>query len=189
MAAIDMTTLADVKSWLGLTVSTDDALLTRLITAASDYVQNYLSRDIMQTTYTGETYHGNGSGQLMLRQFPISAVSSVVVYNPSNMTATTTYTAADLLFDERTLYLESGKVFTMGQGNVKVNYTAGYTLANVPFSLSQAVIELLAVRYRERDRIGHVSKSLGGETVTFDIKDMPNSVKTLLNNIMNVVPV
>lgn len=182
--AIDMTTLSDVKSWLGLTVSTDDAQISRLITAASDWIQNYLSRDIVVTTYTDEIYHGNGQVQLMLRQYPIVAVSSVQVISGSTVLAT--YAASDVYFDDRSVYLKSG-TFPRGQGNIKITYQAGYT--TIPFTLQQATIELVAMRYREKDRVGHVSKQLGGETVTFNISDMPNSVRTILNNNANVVPV
>jgi gp6-like head-tail connector protein len=63
MAASDLTTLADVKAWLNTTGTfgtTDDALLTRLITAASQFLKNWLSRDIVLTNYT-ELRDGVGS--------------------------------------------------------------------------------------------------------------------------------
>jgi hypothetical protein len=48
MAYGDLTTLADVKAWLQTGQNpfpaTDDALLTRLITAASQFVQSWLGR-------------------------------------------------------------------------------------------------------------------------------------------------
>ena len=50
MAFGDLTTLADVKAWLQTGQSafpvTDDALLTRLITAASQLIQTWLNRQI-----------------------------------------------------------------------------------------------------------------------------------------------
>ena len=67
-------------------------------------------------------------------------------------------------FDERFLYL-TGYCFWPGVANVNVAYVAGY--ATVPPELEQAVIELIAAKYRERERIGHQSKSLAGEATTF----------------------
>ena len=55
----DLTTLANVKGWLGVTATTDDALLSRLISAASDYVQTWLNRTIATQTYS-ETRDGSG---------------------------------------------------------------------------------------------------------------------------------
>jgi hypothetical protein len=43
------------------------------------------------------------------------------------------------------------------------------------------------MRYREKDRIGHVSKAIGQETVAFSLKDMPDSVRTILNEYRKVM--
>src|SRR5262249_6589951 len=71
-----------------------------------------------------------------------------------------------------------GYVFTRRPQNVAVTYTAaGY--ATTPPDIAQACIELVAQHYRERSRIGEVSKTVGGgETVTFSQKDMSDPVKT-----------
>ncbi|HUN48020.1 MAG TPA: hypothetical protein VMU85_15930, partial [Stellaceae bacterium] len=58
-------------------------------------------------------------------------------------------------------------------------YTAGYPAT--PPEVEQACIELVALRYRERERIGHVSKSLAGETVAFSQKDMSDDIRTILS--------
>jgi hypothetical protein len=56
--------------------------------------------------------------------------------------------------------------------------------------LAQACIELVALRYRERTRIGEVSKSMGGaETVSYSQKDMTDSIKTLIQQYRLVAPV
>ena len=80
-------------------------------------------------------------------------------------------------FDSSTLYL-TGYWFEPGLQNIAIAYQAGY--AETPTAITQAVIELVALRYRERDRIGHVSKSLGGETVAFIQADMTPSVRAAL---------
>ena len=57
-------------------------------------------------------------------------------------------------------------------------------------SLAQACIELVCLRYRERSRIGEVSKALGGgETVTYSQKDMSDDIKTILSRYRAVAPV
>ena len=37
-------------------------------------------------------------------------------------------------------------------------------------------------RSKEKDRIGHSSKTVNGETVAFQTSDVPADVKTLMNN-------
>ena len=82
MAYGDLTTLADVKSWLQSGQSafppTDDALLTRLITAASQYVQTWLNRRIAPADYL-EVRDGTGGQRLQFASFPVSAVLSVTI--------------------------------------------------------------------------------------------------------------
>lgn len=60
----------------------------------------------------------------------------------------------------------------------------------VPADLEQACIELVAERYRYKDRIGESSKTIGGQvTAAFSLKDMPDYVRELLQPYMSVVPV
>lgn len=67
--------------------------------------------------------------------------------------------------------------------------TAIFTYSYVPWDVSFAVTELIGEWYKRKDRIGVLSKTLGGqETITFSQKDMGDSVRTSLQPYMNVVP-
>jgi hypothetical protein len=69
-----------------------------------------------------------------------------------------------------------------------VTYTAGYPAT--PPEIAQACIELVALRYRERTRIGEVSRSVGGgETVSYAQRDMSPSIATLLQQYRVVAPI
>jgi hypothetical protein len=70
-----------------------------------------------------------------------------------------------------------------------VGKTAAITYDYVPFDVSFAATELIGEWYRRKDRIGVLSKTLGGqETVTFSQRDMGDTIKTSLQPYMNVVP-
>lgn len=59
----------------------------------------------------------------------------------------------------------------------------------VPWDVSFAVQEMIGEWYKRKDRIGLLSKTLGGqETVTFSQKDMGDTIRTTLNPYVNVVP-
>lgn len=59
-----------------------------------------------------------------------------------------------------------------------------------PWAVSFAVTELIGEWYKRKDRIGILSKTLGGqETVTFSQKDMNDSIRGSLQLYNNVVPV
>ena len=80
MATGDLTTLDNVKAWFSppLTTTTDDVLLTRLVTSASQFIQTWLGRTIAETAYS-ETRNGQGGTRLFLRNRPVVTVASLTV--------------------------------------------------------------------------------------------------------------
>jgi hypothetical protein len=81
-----------------------------------------------------------------------------------------------------------GYRFNRGCQNVVVAYTAGYAIT--PPEIAQACVELVALRYRERTRVGEISKSMGGaETVSYSQKDLSEPIKTLLQQYRLVAPI
>jgi len=185
----DLTTLADVKAWLQTGQAafppTDDALLTGLVTAASQYIQTWLNRQISFANYL-ETRDGTGGHRLQFACFPVSTVQSLTidgcVVPPAASSMAAGYTFSPTQLSVR------GYRFSCGAQNVVVAYTAGYS--TTPPDVAQACIELVALRYRERTRIGEISRSLGGaETVAYSQKDMSDAIKTLLQQYRLVAPV
>src|SRR5439155_5656588 len=116
---------------------------------------------------------------MVLANSPVSAILSLSIDGLSIPPAPSDGGfAAGYSFTPTELALR-GYVFTRRPQNVIVTYTAGY--ATTPPDIAQAAIELVSQRYRERSRIGEVSKALGGgETVSFSQKDMSEDVKTAL---------
>lgn len=163
---LDLTTLADVKAWLQLGQSAfppaDDALLSRLITAVSQYIQTWLNRRIGQADYI-ETRDGTGGRQLQFAAFPVSAVRSLTIDGmpipPSGSAG-----AAGYVFSQTQLSLR-GHVFSRGAQNVVLIYTAGY--GAIPPDIAQAATELVARHYRRRTRIGEDKETLGGQASSY----------------------
>jgi hypothetical protein len=187
----DLTTLDDVTAWLQIGQNpfpaTDDALLTRLITAASQFIQTWIGRPIAAADWV-EVRDGTGGQRLAFAVSPVSAVLSLTIDgltippSPANDGF-----AAGYVFTPTELAVR-GYNLTRRAQNIVVTYTAGY--ATPPPELAQACIELVCQRYRERTRIGEVSKTLGGgETVSFAQKDMSDDIKTILSQYRAVAPV
>ena len=71
-----------------------------------------------------------------------------------------------------------------------IGKTAVISYNYTPWAINQAVTELIGEWYKRKDRIGILSKTLGGqETITFSQKDMNDSIKGALQLYQNVVPV
>jgi Phage gp6-like head-tail connector protein len=180
--ANDMTTIANVKSWLGIKSNDSDDDLARLITACSFAMQAWMNRDIIVTNYT-ERRDGNSNTYMVVSDGPIVAMISVTIDNVS-VPLSTGYGIAGYQTDNNTIYLTNYK-FTRGHGNVQLVYSGGFT--TVPYPLEQACIETIAMRWRERERIGLASKGLAGETTAFSLKDFPAQVLTIMSNYKKVI--
>lgn len=180
----NLTTVAAVKAYAGVVASTDDALIGSLVSAYSAYVQQWLNRNILTDIYT-RSFNGFNNAAQMLPQWPVQSVQSVTVDGVA-IPARVVFTDNGYITDGMSVILQ-GYSFSKGRANVQIAWTAGY--ATVPLELAQAVNELVTLRYKLRDKQEWSSKTLAGETVSLVTKDMPDSVKTILNNWRAVVPV
>lgn len=270
MLPSDLTTLANAKQWLNIATTTDDALLTRMVSAASGFVQAWLNRNIASQAYTEKRDgYGMGAGRrfMVLANRPVISVQSLTIDTIAIPASTDNgQLQPGYGFDDTSIWLSdqsgysnsfwpSGYYFTRGRRNVVIAYTAGYqkvearsipagspytitpfspwngdigaaftggaalvlvsgvpatgqyavsngvytfaaadasravtiTYSYTPFEIEQAVIELIGLRYREKERIGQVSKSIGGEVVVFSQKDFSDDIRTLLQNYKKVV--
>jgi len=72
-----LTSLSVVKTHLGISAGTWDALLGDIINKATDLIEKWCDRKLMSRTYTHERYDGDGSGILFLNEYPITAVAAL----------------------------------------------------------------------------------------------------------------
>lgn len=188
--AIDLCALSDVKDYVfrggGNQTQTDDNLLQRMITALSESINRTTCRTIKAANHT-EIHSGTGSQVLFVRNPPIISITSLYV-NGNAIGAKST---------DPTQYLNSngysfseghvsifGYSFDRGLDNIQITYRGGYNAA--PSDLEQACIEAVAWGYKELDRLGFISKSLAGETVTFDVKVMSQRAKGIVDRYQRV---
>ncbi|HEX3884751.1 MAG TPA: head-tail connector protein [Stellaceae bacterium] len=191
MAYGDLTTLGAIKAWLqtgqNAFPDTDDTLLSGLVTAASQFIQTWLKRQIAAADWM-ETRDGTGGQRLVFANFPVTAVLSLTIDGLTIPPAPAGggY-GAGYVFTPTALAVR-GYAFTRRIQNVIVTYTAGFT--TIPPEIAQACVELVCQRYKERTRIGEVSKALAaGETITYSQKDMSADVQTILSQYRAVAPV
>ena len=180
----DLTTLANVKAWMAITGSADDALLSRLITAASAYIESWLNRRFAIATYS-ELRDGSGADSICVKNYPIISVQNVTINGVPIVAASDPQGIGYLVNEPGTAIYLRGYAFLRDRLNVSLTYTAGFSA--IPPDIEQACIDLISLRYKERDRIGQVSKSLAGETVTFSQRDLSETTRTLLNNYKRVI--
>ncbi len=134
-------TNTEIKEYLKITGTSQDALLTKIASRAQEILEGYLSRKIEQATYTEK--HDGGEPLILVKNRPIISVTSLkdngvtvdaskyVVYNESGIVA-----------------LKSG-YFTSGLQKVEITYDAGY--ATVPELIKEAALEIAMLIYKDID--------------------------------------
>jgi hypothetical protein len=145
----DLTTLTNVKAWLGVTQTNTDAVLQRLISQCSRMILNYLQRpSLISQTYTDVT-DGAGGSHEFLDNWPVTAVSQVVVdgqvipesvmqIGQNSQVAGWRFEAWDGFGPGSQQPVELiGHKFRCGRLNVSIAYTAGYLVAGEAQTVAQ----------------------------------------------------
>lgn len=174
MAANDLTTLQDVKAWLGVPSGQtgSDATLAELISNTSaDFLRAIGRTDFLTASYT-EVREGDGNCRIATRHWPITAISTITVSGTGVASSpdrvASGYYFEDELDPERVnqIYLAGGEVFT-DLAPIAIAYTAGY--ATPPLDVAQAVIDWIAARFRGRPGVAvNSQREAGGEHITYD---------------------
>jgi len=174
-----LTSLANVRAYLDLGVSTYDTMLEDFIDRVTDQFETYCSRYFKAADYT-EYLDGKGLNILFPKQWPINSVASI--YDDSDWAwgETTVIDSDDYrIVDDIYVQLKSS-VFTKYIQNIKITYNAGYT--TIPEDLEQAAIEQVAWLFRKNQGQleGVTSKSLGDGSITYyGLAILPGAVEVL----------
>lgn len=193
-----LTTVDDVKTYLGITDTSQDALLEMFVNQSTDWIESYCGgRRFKDTTYTDEVYESifakadgdfptiqrNRQYWLNTRQYPITATEPIVVKyrNGTDNWDTQESTAYDVYEDRGQLYIHGGMPNV--RKAVKLTYSAGY--ASIPNDLSLACIKLTARQFEKRKSQGKKSESIGGASITWQdagAESMDGDVMDILNS-------
>ena len=167
-------------------VGVDDVVLNYLIEDVSAWIIAEVSRPLFSQSF-GEKYSGKGTAKLMLKNYPITSIASLQI-DGCDIPFAQTPNAPGYTFDDNVVYL-NGYRFTRCLNNIVVNYIAGYLPGDSMLNLASRIcIRLVALAYKERERIGQRSVSMAGQTTSYDIDEMPKDVAKMLNRLRRVFP-
>jgi hypothetical protein len=144
LLAGDLVTLAAVKLylWPTETITQWDSILPAIISAVSKAIINEVGCDIIHTHYTAEQVSGMGKSYLDLKNWPITAVSSVVDQSGN---AYTEGNDEDFVIEGLALRSVAG-VWARGSQNFTVSYEAGYT--TLPGDILLVCYEMIARKWK-----------------------------------------
>jgi Phage gp6-like head-tail connector protein len=188
-------TLAEMKTYLGISVNTYDTFLTSQITLISETIELYCRRkfsaaDYIQSIYR-EDYEKLPQKSLMLFHYPVNSI---------------TYLKQDTVaFIDYRLHKETGMLksdmyeyfFQGGQSVIEVSYNAGYT--NIPETIRSVVFSICEERYNKK--ISGINLNFGSDvqrvsipgTISIDFdyslsaNDRVSAFGSILGSYMNIL--
>lgn len=190
LLSYSLVSVAEAQLVLG--ISGNDDKLRFLLNFATDFIEKYTGRRITQTIYTGATAEkldGNGTKDLFLKNYPVSAIS-LVEFNATgaNEDQWETVDQKNYFYDSDTGILSFTYSTTKGHGNYRVSYTGGYS--PVPSDLKTACIFLAGEAFKRGGSMGIKSESLGDHSIVFDASLMSQEgsvVKSVLNRYRRMI--
>lgn len=192
---MSLVTLANYKLYLKVSDTTQDTNLTTLQSAVEKRVKEYLGRDLESATYTNELYDGNDSNELVLRQSPITAVTTIAYYEGLDSNDAETWTTLVQGSDYERKIISPRLVsvildtytFVLGSQNYRITYTAGYSA--IPDDIQMACKELLKIAWDNsplnKNRLGFLSTSDGAGGISQGLSLDPDIENKILKKIQH----
>ena len=184
-----ITTTSKVKTHLGISVSTYDAVIDTIVNSVTDFIEGYCNRRFLETTYTNEIYDGGEPNQvggfrnkIMLKQFPVSSVTTVEYMSGSYSSPVwNTLSANFWLLMAKAGYIQSlAGNFARGFQNIRVTYVAGFkidftsnateidpTKHTLPADITLVATQLAAKAYDKRFSEGKEREIVEGSQIVW----------------------
>lgn len=118
-----------------------------LVNAASQYLINQTHRDLISTSYTEYAEPFNETARLVLEQFPIIAIGTIT-YNDATLVENTDYLVD---YDTGIIYRLNGDTwYTSYYDGLKIEYSAGWSLEDMPSDIQQACRQIVVAYYYQQ---------------------------------------
>lgn len=160
-SVVDRDTL--VKSYLGISGSSEDTLLDLWITACVQQAEAYCQRFFLQRTVTEKMFEELPSRAMVLSHVPVATFTSLVDVDG------VTVSAADYSVDLAAGVVTLDDIGNAFEGDYTATYTAGWLAANIPGSIKVAILEMIkqarSAKSRDYDAVIRQSPDVG--TITY----------------------
>lgn len=162
-----LTTVANFKTFIGDSSSTNDTVYGNIIDSVSAFVENYCNRTFDSTTYTNEVYDGTGTIYLRLKNYPITTFTRLQERARwDNTDDWETISSQNYYYDTNEGVITKTSNFSMGKQNYRVTYVAGYS--TIPADLQLAVWQMTRDIFNHRKSSGDVtSEKLKDYSITY----------------------
>lgn len=183
--ATELVSTSDLKDYCQITTASFDGILASIKASTEQWVKTYCRDPFLVATRT-EYYDGNGTAVLRLRHYPITTLTSLNIDAARTFAAATAVAAANIISSEinnaQGVVELFDRVFSTGQKNVRVVYSAGH--ATIPADLAHAV-KIICFRewlLQDKQLTGQTAQNLGDKTVSLNLEEIPRNAWDILNS-------
>jgi uncharacterized phiE125 gp8 family phage protein len=156
--------LATLKSYLKIDTNDDDAILTFLIRAATEFIESYTKRVLITTEFLTyrDCFYADGCCGILLKRSPFDTLTLFTYLNTNNVETVVpidTYFTTDDIDYSKILELPD-KTFPTDVLKrvqvIRIQFTAGYGVdeSYVPVDLQVAMMQIIADLYSNRGDCG-----------------------------------
>lgn len=177
-----LATLSELKSYLNITDTDSDTLLTMLLSSADSSIKTRTGRELeLDGANRVEVMDGRGQPNLFLEKYPVATFVSlekntgtipVPVWEVIPTTSYAVRNATGIISFTGSEY--------RGINRLRATYTAGY--ATIPGDLKLACIKIAASAYNRRNSDGIKSETVNGDRLDFDASELPKDVEDIIDN-------
>lgn len=185
--ALEPVTLTEAKAHLRVDTTDDDVYIATLITAAREWVEQYLDRTLVHTQWAMrfDKFPDSGIEPVELPRPPMvvsGTATAVTVTFTQEQGSTSTYSTAEYRVDRHatpgTILPIYGSTWTphrQDDNSIAVTWWAGYGAngASVPAAIRHAMLMLIGTWFERRA----AADSMGGAEVPFGVRALLDSQK------------
>lgn len=183
------TSAVRIKRLLGIpaAVTRHDTLLDELAAAADYSILEYTGQAALTSTMVTDGYDIERAGQdeIMLRNFPVAGISSVVH-------AGVTMSASEYTLDSRTGAVRltaAGATYEQGRQKVTVEYRIGFEDGSPQLNtVAHAATVLCASWFNAHPHAGMRTEGQGAYRYTTDPDEWPAPVRSMLSSFIRIIP-
>ena len=159
-----LASVAQLKTFLGITVTTYDTLLEDILKSVTKYIQNYTGRELEQAAITDEAFSTNGLNRIFaVRESPIDTVATFTMTFDGDAVDSDDY---EILYEDGIIVFDFPPV--RGTNKLLISYTGGYAADEIPKDLELATTKIAAGIFKNRKTTsGVTSKKLGDFSITY----------------------
>lgn len=189
-----LTSLANLKAFKGISVTTNDTLLENCIDRITELFENFTNRKLKARDYSYDSgsgdydsdnaiVDGNGIDRMPLPQYPVNSITTLRINELAIDERSSIYDTGWVLADKAAgIVILSGYIFTAGIRNIELVYNGGFS--TIPEDLEQACIEQAAWLFKQSapggNLLGVTSKALADGSISYSAKDLLASVRLVL---------